>query len=142
MAHRPIAVCSIAPRMSMETTLSVCAEGHAGSYLGGAASYSIGGDAVEAECCQEQGQDAEEGHEPGDHAVLAEAVADLLVEGLKLHDGEVRIDGGEGLASDRLRVVHGPVGPEDDDSDIEACILLYGALAYGGWYAPCQGDET
>ncbi len=121
---------------------AVCAEGHADADLGGAAGYGVGGDSVEAEGGEQQGQDAEEGHEAGDHAVLREAVGDLLVEGLEFDDGEVGIDGGEGLASEGLHVVHGTVGLDDDGSGVEAGILLDWAPEYGLWYAPGHGDEV
>ena len=121
---------------------AVCAEGHADTDLGGAAGYGVGGDSVEAEGGEQQGQDAEESHEAGDHAVLSEAVGDLLVEGLEFDNGEVRIDGGECLAGDGLHVVHGAIGLDDDGASVEAGILLDWALACGLWYALGHGDEV
>ena len=62
---------------------AVCAEGHADTDLGGPAGYGVSGNTVKAEGGEQQGQDAEESHEARNHALLCEAVSDLLVEGLE-----------------------------------------------------------
>ncbi len=114
---------------------AVCSQGHADTDLRGATGNGVGGDSIETEGGEEQGQDAEENHEAGDHAVLDEEVDDLLVKGLEFDDGEVRIDGSECLAGERLHVVHGAFGLDNDGASVEAGILLDWALACGLWYA-------
>ncbi len=86
----------MAPRITMPMTpMRSGAEGHADADLRRAAHDGVSGDAVEADGGQQQREGAEEHGEPRDHALLGEAVGDLLVEGLELHDGEVGIDAGE-----------------------------------------------
>jgi hypothetical protein len=121
---------------------AVGAEGHADTDLRGAAGDGVGDDAVEAEACEQKSQDAEQSHEARDHAVLSEAVGDLLVEGLEFDDGEIGIDGGQRLAGGGLHVVHGAIGLDDDGLGVEAGVLLDRASARGLRYALGQGDEV
>ena len=57
---------------------------HADADLGGAADYCVGGDSIEAEGGEQEGEGSEEEGEAGDHALVAEAVSDLGLKGLKL----------------------------------------------------------
>ena len=111
---------------------AVCAEGHADADLGGAAGYGVGGYAVEAEGGEQERQDAEERHELSDHAVLGKAVGDLFVEGLELHDGEIWIDRGKCLAGERLHVVHGAGGLDDEGAGVESSSVSMGPFLLAG----------
>ena len=66
--------------------------------------------AVKSDGCQQERQDSEQHGEPRDHPIVIEAIGDLLTEGLKLHDGEIRIDLGKSGACESFDVVHGTLG--------------------------------
>ena len=69
---------------------------------------------------------AEEAGEAGDHAVFREAVGDLLIEGLEFYDGEVGIDGGQGLAGYGFHVGHGVSGLDHDGAGVEGGVHVDG----------------
>ena len=68
---------------------ALSAEGHADADLAGLTGDGVCGDAVEADGGEEERERSKESCKAGDEAIFAEAVGDLLIEGLELHDGEI-----------------------------------------------------
>src|SRR5579875_1992353 len=96
---------------------SVGAEGHADADFAGAAGDDVGGDSVEADGGEDEREDAEESGHLGDDALLIEAVGDLLVHGVDVEDGEVRVDLGDGAADLWLEAREAAADLEDDVFD-------------------------
>ena len=66
---------------------SVGAECHADADLVGAAGDVVGGDTIEPDGGQQEGEQAEESREPGDEALLVVFTIDLLTEACYIEHG-------------------------------------------------------
>src|SRR3954469_21272347 len=62
----------------------------------------MGGYAVQPDGGEEESEQAEQRREARDQPLLDEAIVDLLLERLELHDREVGVDAREGVADDRF----------------------------------------
>ena len=91
----------------------VRAEGHADADFAGAALDGVGGDAVEADGGEDEGEDAEESGHLGDGALLIEVGIDLLLQGLNAEEGEVGIDVAEDVADRGFEALHAAVQLQD-----------------------------
>ena len=97
---------------------------HADADLRRAADDGIGGDAVKADGGEQKRQQAEERSEARDQPLLDEAVVNLLLEGLELHDGEVGVDAGQGVADDLFKSGDGMAGLDDHGSGVHGLVFV------------------
>ena len=67
---------------------------------------------------------AEERSEARDQALLDEAVVNLLLEGLELHDGEVGIDAGQRVADDLFKPGDGMGGLDDQCAGVHGLVFV------------------
>ncbi len=93
-------VCSMAPRMTIPMTrLRAAPSAMRMPISGRAADDGVSRDAVKTDGGEQQRQQAEEGSEARDEALLDESIVNLLLECLEFYDGEVRVDAGQGVAT-------------------------------------------
>ena len=102
---------------------AISAESHADADFAGAALDGVGGDAVEADGGEDEGEDAEEAGHVGDGTLLIEVGVDLLAHGQDIEEGEVGIDVGEDAADLGLEAFHAAAGLEDGAFDVVGHVI-------------------
>ena len=90
---------------------AVGAQRHAHADLRGPPHHAIGGEAIEPDGRQQQGDEAEGPRQIGDHALLIEVGSDLLLKGLDVDDGQRGIDFADRATDLRLEALGAAARP-------------------------------
>ena len=77
-------------------------------------------------------EQAEERSEARDETLLSELVVDLLLEGLELHDGEIGVDAGQGVADDLFKAGDGMGGLDHDGAGVHGLVFVEGVVGVVG----------
>ena len=85
------------------------AQRHTDADFAGTARDEVGHDPVEADRSENQRQHAEEARQSCNQAVLVEVAGHLRIECAKVPDGERRVDAGQRLTNQRIRILLRPV---------------------------------
>src|SRR6202789_96040 len=110
---------------------TVCSERHAQTDLAGSARYLVRGDAIEADGCEDQRKQAEQGCEARDETLLSEVAGDLVVEGVEVDYSEVGIDVSERAADLGVEILRRPLEVHRDGVDEERPALRHDEIRFG-----------
>ena len=84
---------------------SRCAERHANSDFAGAAGDKVRHHAVKPHRGQDQRENAEETGELRNEPLLIEVAGHLRIERAQIHDGQIWVDAGQGVADQRIGIL-------------------------------------